>query len=79
MWFFWTNEKWLSIARKEFCNSKLYKKCRNELNVQKYILRNLDKHNTEDITATKEKIDELKKIMKLWQERSEYANTKIYS
>lgn len=53
------------MTRKEFCNSKFYKKCRNELNVYKYILRNLDKSNTEAIMATKEKIDELKKIMKL--------------
>lgn len=53
------------MARKEFCNSKFYKKCRNELNTQKYILRNLDKNNTEAIMTTKKKIDELKKIMKL--------------
>lgn len=53
------------MTRKKFCSSKFYKKCRNELNAQKYILRNLNKSNTEAITATKEKIDELKKIMRL--------------
>lgn len=53
------------MTRKEFCSSKFYKKCRNELNVQKYILRNLNRSNTEVITTTKEKIDELKKIMRL--------------
>ena len=55
----------LIMTRKEFCSSKFYKKCRNELNAQKYILRNLNKSNTEAIIATKDKIDELKKIMKL--------------
>ena len=48
------------MARKEFCNSKFYKKCRNELNTQKYILKIQIKQYGSYNDNKKKKIDELK-------------------
>lgn len=53
------------MNREKFCATPQYKKWRNELNQLKYILKNLDKENTEARSSVIEKINELKGLMKL--------------
>ncbi len=55
------------MNREKFCATSQYKKLRNELNIQKYILRNLSKDNIIARASCEDKIKELKILMKIWQ------------
>lgn len=49
----------------KFCSTPQYIKWRNELRVQKSILKNLDKSNVAAILITEAKIAELKRLMRI--------------
>lgn len=53
------------MNREKFCSTAKYKVLRNELNAQKYILRNLDKDNFEARKSCEKTIEELKKQMRI--------------
>lgn len=53
------------MNREKFCSTAKYKVLRNELNAQKYILRNLDKDNVTGRESCLKTIEELKKEMRI--------------
>ena len=53
------------MNREKFCATAQYQKLRNELNIQKYILRNLSKDNIIARISCEDKIKELKILMKI--------------
>ena len=52
------------MNREKFCATSQYKKLRNELNIQKYILRNLSKDNIIARTSCEDKIKELQDFIR---------------
>lgn len=49
----------------KFCATPQYQKWRNELMVQKYILKNLPKSHVAEIISVENKIAELKRLMRI--------------
>lgn len=53
------------MNREKFCATAQYKKWKNELLQQKFILRNLGKDNKDAIASCENKIKELQVLMKI--------------